>query len=281
MLVKMAGPAQCLPGGLSFPSMVSRRLGGSEFTSLPLNEFYASTSSKGLFVPGTNHFFSIDSKPAKLFTRGPVRANIVKFKARREVKIPFRERSVPASNYLKETERVVRVTFPDSARIKYLGDSKWQSRLRPVTFFSLSATPCVELRVTYEKGMLRLFSNKLKLDTIGLPESIKIPDLLFSLQGELGVLPGPMGPKQVPHMCNFVGSVNLSLGVDLPAPFSLIPEGIVMSVGDEILDRIIGAMEGALLQGIVDDYIIWCRKQSKLVQPTQVQIAQYSPSPGQ
>jgi hypothetical protein len=146
MLVKMAGPAQCLPGGLSFPSMVSRRIGGSEFTSLPLNKFYASTTSKGLFVPGTNHFLSIDSKPAKLFTRGPVRANIVKFKARREVKIPFRERSMPASNYLKETERVVRVTFPDSSRIKYLGDSKWQSRLRPVTFFSLSATPCVELR---------------------------------------------------------------------------------------------------------------------------------------
>jgi hypothetical protein len=82
-------------------------------------------------------------------------------------------------------------------------------------------------------------------------------------------------------MCNFVGSVNLSLGVDLPVPFSLIPEGIVMSVGDEILDHIIGAMEGALLQGIVDDYIIWCWKQSKLVQPTQAQIAQYSPSPGQ
>jgi hypothetical protein len=176
---------------------------------------------------------------------------------------------------------VVRVTFPDSSRIKYLGDSKWQSRLRPVTFFSLSATPCVELRVTYEKGMLHLFSNKLRLDTTGFPESIKIPDLLFSLQGELGVLPGPMGPKQVPLMCNFVGSVNLSLGVDLPVPFSLIPEGIAMSVGDEILDRIIGAMEGALLQGIVDDYIIWCRKQSKLVQPTQVQVAQYSPSPGQ
>jgi hypothetical protein len=135
--------------------------------------------------------------------------------------------------------------------------------------------------VTYEKGMLRLFSNKLRLDTTGFPESIKIPDLLFSLQGELGVLPGPMGPRQVPHMCNFVGSVNLSLGVDLPVPFSLIPEGIAMSVGDEILDRIIGAMEGALLQGIVDDYIIWCQKQRKLVQPTQVQGAQYSPSPGQ
>lgn len=75
-----------------------------------------------------------------------IRANQVNFKAKREVKIPFREGACAANDYLKETERVVQVTFPDSSRIEYMGDQKWRSRLRPITFFSISATPIVEMR---------------------------------------------------------------------------------------------------------------------------------------
>jgi hypothetical protein len=43
-----------------------------------------------------------------------------------------------------------------------LGDSKWQSRLRPVTFFSLSATPCVELRWALDSNHPNCFPGMLQ-----------------------------------------------------------------------------------------------------------------------
>lgn len=76
----------------------------------------------------------------------PVQAQMVEFKARREVSLPFREGAFPAVEYLNELERVVKVTFPDSARITYLGDSIWRTRLKPITFFTLSATPVCDIK---------------------------------------------------------------------------------------------------------------------------------------
>jgi hypothetical protein len=70
----------------------------------------------------------------------------VNFKATRKVTIPFKEGAFPANEYLKETERIVNVTFPDSTRIEYLGDKKWRARLRALTFINITATPSVEMR---------------------------------------------------------------------------------------------------------------------------------------
>lgn len=75
-----------------------------------------------------------------------IRAQLVNFKATRTVTIPFKEGALPANEYLKETERIVKVTFPDSTRIEYLGDQKWRSRLRPLTFINVTVTPSVEMR---------------------------------------------------------------------------------------------------------------------------------------
>lgn len=52
--------------------------------------------------------------------------------------------------------------------------------------------------------------------------------------------------------------MDISVGVNLPVPLSLIPTGLLTAVGDQVVDRILGAMEGALLQGIIDDYNAWC-----------------------
>lgn len=192
-----------------------------------------------------------------------IQAQHVNFKATRKVTIPFKEGAFPANEYLKETERIVKVTFPDSSRIEYMGDNTWRSQLRPVTFINITATPIVDMRVSFEKGALRLYSDNLFLDFTGVPASFAVADFSFLLDGSMRAIPRSAETTTVRHDWDYAGSVRLELSTDLPAAFALIPEGILTRVGDEILDRIIGALEGALLQGIVRDYNIWCRMKSR------------------
>eukprot|EP00249_Psilotum_nudum_P003877 c17377_g1_i3 orf=349-1266(+) len=188
-----------------------------------------------------------------------VRAQLVSFKARREVNLPYKEGPYPAEDYIKETERIVRVTFPDSGRIQYLGECVWRARLKPVTFFTISATPFCDLKVFYDGRALQIMSNSLTLDFIGLSDHFRDLKMGFSLQGELTIanknsLALLKGQKM------FKGRVGIGLQVDLTFPFSAFPEAMVLPVGDGILDHILGAMEGALLAGIIRDYNDWCYK---------------------
>jgi hypothetical protein len=117
--------------------------------------------------------------------------------------------------------------------------------------------------VTFEKGALRLHSNNLSLDFSGVPDDFAVAEFLFSLNGSLRAIPRLSQFNPARRSCDFSGSVSLGLATELPLAFALIPEVMLTRVGDEILDRIIGAMEGALLQGIITDYNTWCRMKSK------------------
>lgn len=180
----------------------------------------------------------------------------MRFTGRKEVSIPFQENSLPPGEYLKQTERIVNVTFPDSARIKYLGDQVWQARLLTITFFQFSATPFTDVRVIHENGVLIIDSTRLILDVTGLPEQFRNMDLQFTLHGELRVLPRTNGSPS--SVWDFGGWVNIGVGANLPIPLSLIPERLLTGVGNQVVERTLGAMEGALLQGIIDDYNAWC-----------------------
>ena len=83
---------------------------------------------------------------SRLAGKGVVNAKLVRFSGTKQVAIPFQEKSLPPSDYLRETERIVNVTFPDSARIKYIGDDVWQARLQSITFFNFAATPYCDVR---------------------------------------------------------------------------------------------------------------------------------------
>ncbi|XP_024526253.1 uncharacterized protein LOC112344916 [Selaginella moellendorffii] len=192
---------------------------------------------------------------------GNARCQMVGFRAKRAVSIPYRGLGFPAQDYVKEVDRIVRVAFPDSSRIEFVGNSTWRSRLRPVTFFSVSATPVCYLRVFYRESTktLVLESDKLVLEFIGLPPGMNDDiNLQFSLGGDLGAQ-SSIASNASNAAGRFHGSVSLGLDCDLPLPFSLMPEAIVLPVGDGILDRILGAMEFALLDGLLADYKQWCR----------------------
>jgi len=102
--------------------------------------------------------------------------------------------------------------------------------------------------------VLIIDSSKLTLDVTGLPEQFRNLDLQLNLHGELRVFPR----KFEEALWDFGGFVNIGVAVNLPLPLSLIPERLLTGVGDQVVQRILGAMEGALLQGIIEDYNAWC-----------------------
>lgn len=193
---------------------------------------------------------------------------MVLFQARRQVLVPFQCGPRPPEDYVKEVDRVVKITFPDSSRIQYLGDSIWRAQLRPVTFFSLSASPVCDIRVYHENSALRISSEKLVVDLLGLPNHFKQLDLQFSLVGQLTVAESSLRAVRRGQDKSFEGWVDLGLEVNLPLPFSMMPRAVVTPVGDGILDRILGAMEGALLAGLIRDYNVWSTLQTPQPPPS-------------
>jgi hypothetical protein len=97
------------------------------------------------------------------------------------------------------------------------------------------------------------------LDFSGLPDEFQNLDFDFSLSGQLGVGGNDASTSQLKR---FLGFVDMDLSVDMPLPFSLMPQSILTPVGDGILDRILGAMEAALLDGLIRDYREWCKIRS-------------------
>lgn len=223
----------------------------------------------------TRHSLHSSSIAASTSSRNDSRvrvcAQMLPFKARRQVDVPFQSGSLAPELYLKEVERIVKVTFPDSARIRFLGDSTWRATLKPVSFFNLSATPACDIRVFHENTSLKISSDKLMLDFNGVPVQFKHLDFDFSLLGLLYVAGHSVGSgaskARQEQSKRFQGWVDLGLKVDMPLPFSLMPDAILMPVGDGILDRILGAMESALLAGLIRDYRQWCRTQTERAVP--------------
>lgn len=207
--------------------------------------------------------------------RAPVCAQLVSFKARRKVDVSFQSGALPPELYVKEVERIVKITFPDSARIRFLGDSTWRATLKPVHFFHLSATPACDIRVFHEDTSLKISSNKLVLDFKGIPVQFKHLDFDFLLSGQLYVDGSEFAAVRREESRRFQGWVDLGLKVDLPLPFSMMPEAILIAVGDAILDRILSAMESALVGGLVRDYKQWCRTQNKSVLPLPTEVTTY------
>ncbi|XP_057864160.2 uncharacterized protein LOC131072113 [Cryptomeria japonica] len=108
------------------------------------------------------------------------------------------------------------------------------------------------------RNSLQLSSNRLVLDFVGLPGLNDDLDFNFPLQGELTANRETISSLEIKQVHSFKGWVTMQLNVDLPFPFSLMPESIVLSVGNNILDRILGAMEGELVSTILGDYNVWC-----------------------
>lgn len=187
-----------------------------------------------------------------------VRAQLVQFQAKKRMDVPFRQGARKGEDYLKETERIVKITFPDSSRVNYLGDNLWRARLRPVTFFTVTATPFCDVKVLHTNDSLHLASNRLILDLKGLPDQNNGFDFQFSLQGELLVHSESSSVLESEQTPSFSGWVTMGLDANLPLPFSLMPDYIVLPVGNGILDRILGVMERELSSRIIRDYNIWC-----------------------
>ena len=109
---------------------------------------------------------------------------------------------------------------------------------------------------------MRIFSDSVVLDIAGLSSQFHNVNLKLLLEWQLFAVRGESGTKR--QQGTLEGWVRMSLNFDLPYPFSMFPELVVVGVGNAILDGILSAMQGALSQGLVRDYRLWAKERGVL-----------------
>ena len=100
------------------------------------------------------------------------------------------------------------------------------------------------------------------LDIAGLPSQFRNVNLKLLLEGQLFAVRGESDSKR--QQGTLEGWVRMSLNFDLPYPFSMFPERVVVGVGNAILDGILSAMQGALIRGLGGDYRMWAAERAVL-----------------
>ena len=159
-------------------------------------------------------------------------------------------KSRPVEQYLKDTFRIVEVTFPDAERRENLSAEKWRVTLLEQTFFGVHFSPSAVLRVWNEEGKLKIQVSE--LDLSDLPEEIRVPAVI--------TVNGNMAPKRKTKESRVVplnGQVEISLDVDVPYPFSTFP--LLRETVETILGGVVMRLEQSLKRNLPQDYTKWTR----------------------
>lgn len=119
-------------------------------------------------------------------------------------------------------------------------------------------------RFWHTNNSLQLASNRLILDIKVLPGQNNGFDFQFNLQGELLVYRESSSVLESERTPSVRGWVTMGLDANLPLPFSLMQDYIVLPVGNGILDQLLGAMDRELSSRIIMDYNIWCHVSTQL-----------------
>ncbi|XP_024521831.1 uncharacterized protein LOC9661746 isoform X1 [Selaginella moellendorffii] len=197
----------------------------------------------------------------------PVKSHLARFQRSKKLFLPCEKREKSPQEYLKQVDRVIRITFQEPARAQHIEGSLWRARLITVSVFSMSATPVCDFKVDFDEALqlLKIQSQQLYVKLHGGPDL----DINFSLQGELRVVKqrqryGALLPRtdegEEPH--SFEGFLTLALAIDLP---SILPHQAVKLAGDVAMETILASLERDLSKGIVQDYNSWCHEEDDVI----------------
>lgn len=174
------------------------------------------------------------------------------FTASQTVKIPVQEAGLPSlslEQYLTSPRRIVEgLTEPGGVEI--LGPESFRLSLKPIQFLSLRFVPVATLQVYLPaEGQLRLQSNECEL--LG-AESFN-QHFQLSLNGLLTV-------RRQGQQVNLEGQAHLRVTVDLPPPFQLTPQAIIVTTGNALLKGILKTIQRRLRQQLLADYWRWVQQ---------------------
>lgn len=161
------------------------------------------------------------------------------------------KKELAVQEYLRKSERIVEVTFPDASRRRKIDTDKWEVTLLQQNFFGVEFCPCAELKVWNKEGVLRIQVSD--LDLSDLPPEIQVPAKIL-VEGSMS----PHKKSASSKIVNLKGQVKISLDVDVPEPYSSFP--LVKDTIETILTGVITRLEESLRSRLPGDYTRWTRE---------------------
>lgn len=156
-----------------------------------------------------------------------------------------------ARAYLRDSERVVHITFPDERRKRRVGDGKWHVRLLPMQLLWVEFCAVCVIHAWYddEQGGLRLAVSDLDLE--GVPKEFGVAETLhLEVDGQL------VARSTSPRTGVLDGKIHMQLTAPhLPAALEFAPgfQDVVQGILDSVLER----LERSIVREIGRDYGRW------------------------
>lgn len=174
-----------------------------------------------------------------------------RFTASQSVEIAIPEQPIPIHHYLRQPQRLVNALV-DPTRIQQLSTEIFRLKMRPLNFMSLSIQPTVDMRVWAESnGTIHVRS--LSCEILG----IEYINQRFALN-----LKGHLSPEQQGINTLLKGRADLEVLVDLPPPFSYMPNPILEATGCGLLKSVLLTIKQRLLHHLLADYRRWVMLQT-------------------
>jgi hypothetical protein len=166
-----------------------------------------------------------------------------------ELKVP--PQSFPIEDYLRSPNRLMQTLAP-AENLQDLGNDRYRLKISPMSVLNLTITPIVDINVW--------------LDPV---QKVQIESVAFEMLGLEGLrdrfdfkLLGELYPIHTPKEVLLRGSALLRIDLDLPRPFSIMPQSVIEGTGNAVLSATLGAVKGRMLQNLVKDYQQWSSARS-------------------
>ncbi|MEM7793324.1 MAG: DUF1997 domain-containing protein [Cyanobacteria bacterium P01_C01_bin.118] len=169
---------------------------------------------------------------------------MVHLHASQSVEIDISHASVPISQYLRNTDRLV-YALVDPSQIKILGPHSFQFSMRPIKFLMLTLEPIADVKIyPNDRDEVIIYSDSCKLRH----QSSLNRRFSFTLQGKLAAREDNSGVS---------GDAQLDIVIDLPAAFRLTPKPLLESTGNAVIKGILIAIKQRLQRRLVHEYRSW------------------------
>ncbi|GAB4132158.1 MAG: DUF1997 domain-containing protein [Cyanobacteria bacterium J069] len=183
-----------------------------------------------------------------------------RFFASQSVELNVPEQPIPIHHYLRQPHRLI-TALVDPSRVETLGGDRFRLKMRPLTFFTLSLQPTVDIDIWADaEGGITLRS--VGSEILG----VEYINERFHLD-----LTGQLMPVQTRQGTRLLGQANLQVEVGLPPAFWVTPRPLLEATGNGLLRSVLGTVKQRLMHQLLVDYGSWV--QAQLAQPACASLA--------
>ncbi len=188
----------------------------------------------------------------------------IRFSAAQSVELTVPEQPIPIQHYLRQPHRLV-TALVDPSRVEALGGDRFRLKMRPITFFTLSLQPTVDIDIWSDaEGGITLQSAGSEI--LG----VDYINERFHLE-----LVGQLMPVQTRYGTRLLGQANLQVEVGLPPALWVTPRPLLEATGNGLLRSVLGTIKHRLMHQLLVDYENWVRAQ--LAEPARAATRSFVP----